>query len=108
MYFLFLNYIGVYKEIPDKKETLLEIGTLNKGESKTVEYEARVQDLPEGEETKTISSNIALLINNKEQSNYKINSIIQKAELKTELSFMKRTTVVEENNFIIRLFFIIY
>lgn len=93
------NYIGVYKEIPDKKETLLEIGTLNKGESKTVEYEVRVQDLPEGEETKTISSNIALLINNKEQSNYKINSIIQKAELKTELSFMKRTTVVEENNF---------
>ena len=93
------DYIGVYKEIPEKTEELLEIGTLNKGESKTVEYEVRVKDLPEGEETKTISSNIALLINNKEQSNYKINSIIQKAELKTELSFMKRTTVVEENNF---------
>lgn len=93
------NYIGVYKEIPEKLEEILEIGTLNKGESKTVEYEVRVKDLPKGEENKTISSNIALLINNKEQSNYKLNTIVQKAELKAEIPFMKRTAVVEENNF---------
>lgn len=93
------EYIGVYTEIPDKKMVELVVDKLNIGETRTLEYELRVQNLGVNEETKTISTNFILKINGVEQSKKQLTNIIKKAKIKTELSFVKRTYVVERNEY---------
>lgn len=91
------EYVGVYTERPDKKMVELVVDKLDKGETQTIEYNVRVQNLANDEETKTITTNFILKINGVEQSSKQLVNTITKAKIKTELSFVKRTYVVERN-----------
>lgn len=93
------NYIGVYTEKPDKKTVQLVINKLEVNETQTIEYELRVKNLADNEETKTVETNFILKINGIEQSTQKLTNIIKKAKIKTELSFMKRTYMVNRNEY---------
>lgn len=93
------NYIGVYTEKPEKKTVQLVIDKLEVNETQTIEYELRVKNLADNEETKTVETNFILKINGIEQSTQKLTNIIKKAKIKTELSFMKRTYMVDRNEY---------
>lgn len=93
------EYIGVYTERPEKTTVELVVDKLAENETQTIEYELRAKDLADDEETKTIETNFILKINGIEQSVKKLTNIITKAELKTELFFVKRTYVVERNEY---------
>lgn len=82
------NYIGVYTEKPEKKTVQLVIDKLEVNETQTIEYELRVKNLADNEETKTVETNFILKINGIEQSTQKLTNIIKKAKIKTELSFL--------------------
>lgn len=93
------NYIGVYRELSEQKEVILDIGTLDVGESKTVEYEVKVKDLEGQEENATIVSNIFLKINNEEQITTTHNILAKKAKVRGEIAFIKRTSVLKTNEY---------
>ena len=57
------NYIGVYTEKPEKKTVQLVIDKLEVNETQTIEYELRVKNLADNEETKTVETNFILKIN---------------------------------------------
>ena len=93
------EFIGAYTEKPDKKLVELVVDKLDVGETKTIEYELRAQELATGEETKNITTNFILKINGVEQSSKQLVNIIKKAKVETELCFVKRTYVVERNEY---------
>ena len=93
------NYIGVYKELLEQKEVIFDIGTLDVGESKTVEYELKVKDLEGQEETATIVSNTFLKINDEEQITTTLNILAKKAKVRGEIAFIKRTSVLNTNEY---------
>ena len=74
------------------KEKIIEIGSLEAGESSTQFYETKVKDLEEEEGSKNITTTIKTYVGNTVVTNYEISNVINSAQVQMFLASRKNVT----------------